>query len=103
MAKMSLGIRIGVRGSYVRLISVSIQRILSVQGLQGPQHVDSIVHSYGYIVRVDIIAKAKKISKALIPSERLPRYHGLDVRSLNHVAGRPVSHYCSMPHAMLAS
>jgi hypothetical protein len=33
----------------------------------------------GYMSRVDIIAKAKKISQALVAPEQLPNYHGLNV------------------------
>jgi hypothetical protein len=33
----------------------------------------------GYRSRVEVIAKAKKISRALIAPEQLPNYHGLNV------------------------
>jgi hypothetical protein len=33
----------------------------------------------GYMARVDIVAKAKKISRALVAPEQLPNYHGLNV------------------------
>jgi hypothetical protein len=37
----------------------------------------------GYISRVQIIEKAKRIAQSLIPPDQLPNYHGLNVRLLN--------------------
>ena len=37
----------------------------------------------GYMSRVQIIAKAKKLTKSLISPEQLPNYHGLNVRSIS--------------------
>jgi hypothetical protein len=36
---------------------------------------------HGYVSRVQIVDKAKKIAQALISPEQLPNYHGLNVRS----------------------
>jgi hypothetical protein len=40
----------------------------------------------GYMARVDIIAKARKISQALVAPEQLPNYHGLNVRSFIYMS-----------------
>jgi len=37
----------------------------------------------GYISRVQVIAKAKKLAQSLISPEQLPNYHGLNVRLLH--------------------
>jgi hypothetical protein len=36
----------------------------------------------GYMSRVQVIAKAKKLTQSLISPEQLPNYHGLNVRSI---------------------
>lgn len=36
----------------------------------------------GYMSRVEIVAKAKKLAQSLIQPEQLPNYHGLNVRVL---------------------
>jgi len=35
----------------------------------------------GYMSRVEVIAKAKKITQAVVAPEQLPNYHGLNVCS----------------------
>jgi hypothetical protein len=37
----------------------------------------------GYMSRVEIITKAKKLTQALITPEQLPNYHGLNVSIFN--------------------
>lgn len=37
----------------------------------------------GYMSRVEVIAKAKKLTQAIISPEQLPNYHGLNVRSVH--------------------
>jgi hypothetical protein len=36
----------------------------------------------GYMSRVQVVAKAKKLTQSLISPEQLPNYHGLNVRSI---------------------
>jgi hypothetical protein len=36
----------------------------------------------GYMSRVQVIAKANKLTQSLISPEQLPNYHGLKVRSI---------------------
>ena len=40
----------------------------------------------GYMSRVQVVAKAKKLTQSLISPEQLPNYHGLNVRSIPSIS-----------------
>jgi hypothetical protein len=69
---------------------------MSLPDLPTPQEVQSLVadltsaaEAYstapdlnGYMSRVQVVTKAKKLAQSLISPEQLPNYHGLNVRSV---------------------